>query len=42
MDERYRQENSDLQRRIDSESGRNAELAAAIKDLEVKIRVKED
>lgn len=42
LEERYRQENSDLQRRIDQESGKNLDLAAQIKDLEAKIRVRED
>ena len=42
LEEKYRNENSDLQRRIDQESARNIELTAAIKDLEAKIRAKED
>ena len=42
LEEKYRAENSDLQKRIDQESARNIELTAAIKDLEAKIRAKED
>ena len=42
LEEKYRNENGDLQKRIDSESGRNIEISANIKDLEVKIRQKED
>jgi chromosome segregation ATPase len=42
LEEKYRHENTDLQKRIDSESSRNIELTAAIKDLESKIRAKED
>lgn len=42
LEEKYRHENTDLQKRIDSESSRNMELTAAIKDLEAKIRAKED
>ena len=42
LEERYRNENMDLQKRIDDESGRNHELGASIKDTEMKIRVKED
>ena len=42
LEEKYRVENTDLQKRIDSESARNIELTAAIKDLEAKIRAKED
>ena len=42
LEEKYRNENSDLQRRIDQESARNIELTASIKDLEAKIRAKED
>ena len=42
LEERYRQENSDLQRRIDGESSKNLDLGAAIKDLEQKIRTRED
>ena len=42
LEEKYRNENVDLQKRIDSEGGRNVELTASIKDLEAKIRAKED
>ena len=34
LEDRYRNENTDLQRRIDSEAQRNAELSANIKDTE--------
>ena len=42
LEEKYRNENGDLQKRIDSESARNIEMSANIKDLEMKIRTKED
>lgn len=42
LEEKYRNENVDLQKRIDSESQRNIELTTSIKDLESKIRSKED
>lgn len=42
LEEKYRNENGDLQKRIDSESSRNIEMSANIKDLEAKIRGKED
>ena len=42
LEEKYRNENGDLQKRIDSESSRNIEMSANIKDLETKIRTKED
>ena len=42
LEEKYRNENSDLQKRIDTESSRNIELTSSIKELEVKIRAKED
>ena len=42
LEERYRNENIDLQKRIDEEAGRNQDLGNNIKDLEMKIRVKED
>jgi len=42
LEEKYRNENGDLQKRIDSESARNIEMSANIKDLEAKIRSKED
>lgn len=42
LEERYRLENADLQRRIDQEGGKNLDLSATIKDLESKIRVREE
>ena len=42
LEEKYRNENGDLQKRIDSEGSRNVELTASIKDLEARIRAKED
>jgi chromosome segregation ATPase len=42
LDERYRQENADLQRKIDHENVRNSELSRLIQDNEQKIRVRED
>jgi predicted nucleic acid-binding Zn-ribbon protein len=42
LEEKYRNENGDLQRRIDQESQRNMELTSAIKELETRIRAKED
>jgi len=42
LEQRYKDENSDLQRRIDQEGCQNVELSGAIKELEVKIRQKED
>ena len=42
LEEKYRNENNDLQKRIDSEGGRNIELTNNIKELEGKIRSKED
>lgn len=42
LEEKYRNENGDLQKRIDTESSRNIELTSSIKELEVKIRAKED
>jgi len=42
LDERYRAENTDVQRRIDQENVRNAELSRLIADNEAKIRIKED
>lgn len=42
LDERYRSENADIQRRIDQESVRNGELSRLIQDNEAKIRVRED
>jgi chromosome segregation ATPase len=42
LEEKYRNENIDLQKRIDTESSRNIELTTSIKELEAKIRAKED
>jgi chromosome segregation ATPase len=42
LEERYRQENGDLQRRIETEGSKNIEISANIKDLEGKIRVREE
>jgi peptidoglycan hydrolase CwlO-like protein len=42
LEDKYRSENSDLQKRIDQEGGRNIELTNSIKELELKIRAKED
>jgi|TARA_B110000285_G_C14803537_1_gene458631 hypothetical protein len=42
LEDKYRNENTDLQKRIDSESVRNIELTNQIKELEAKIRAKED
>lgn len=42
LEEKYRNENGDLQKRIDSESQRNIELSNNIKELEARIRAKED
>ena len=42
LEQRYKDENGDLQRRIDQEGCQNVELSGAIKELEVKIRQKED
>ena len=42
LEDKYRNENTDLQKRIDSESVRNIELANQIKELEAKIRAEED
>ena len=42
LEQRYKDENGDLQRRIDGEGCQNVELSGAIKELEVKIRQKED
>ena len=39
---RYKEENGEIQRRIDGEGSQNVELTAQIKDLELKIRQKED
>lgn len=42
LEEKYRNENGDLQKRIDQEAGRNIDLTNSIKELEGKIRQKED
>lgn len=42
LEERYRTENVELQRRIDTESGKNVEVTQSIKDLEAKIRIREE
>lgn len=42
LEEKYRHENTDLGKRVDAESTRNIELSTSIKDLESKIRAKED
>ena len=39
---RYKEENSDIQRRIDQEGGTNVEFTGQIRDLEVKIKHKEE
>ena len=42
LESRYKEENGDLQRRIDNEGCQNVELSGTIKELEAKIRQKED
>jgi len=42
LEQRYKDENVDLQRRIDHEGGNNVDLSGKIKDFEHKIRQKED
>jgi len=42
LEDKYRNENGDLQKRIDQEAGRNIDLTNSIKELEAKIRAKED
>ena len=42
LEDRYKSENNDLQRRIDSESLRNGDLSQSIKETELKIRSRED
>ena len=42
LEDKYRNENVDLTKRIDAEGGRNLDLMTTIKDLESKIRAKED
>lgn len=42
LEDKYRNENSDLNKRVDAESMRNIDLTTNIKDLEGKTRAKED
>jgi chromosome segregation ATPase len=42
VDARLRGENSDLERRLDGENHRNADLGAAIAELDTQIRTRED
>lgn len=42
LEDKYRNENGDLGKRVDAEAHRNIELTTGIKDLEVKTRTKED
>lgn len=42
MEEKYRNENTDLTKRVDAEGQRNIELSTGIRDFEVKIRGRED
>lgn len=42
LEERYRQENLELQRRIESETVRLGEIQSGVKELEVKIRLREE
>jgi predicted nucleic acid-binding Zn-ribbon protein len=42
LEDRYKQENSDLQKRIDSEGSRNVEINQQIKEIELKIRSREE
>jgi chromosome segregation ATPase len=42
LEQRYKEENGELQRRIDNEGCQNVEMSGAIKELEAKIRQKED
>ena len=42
LEQRYKDENSDLHRRTEAEQHNNTEMVARLKDLEVKIRSKED
>ena len=42
LEMRYKEENSDIQRRIDQEGGTNVEFTGQIRDLEVKIKHKEE
>ena len=42
LEQRYKDENADLHRRTDQESSQNLELVAQLKEIEIKIRSKED
>jgi len=42
LEQRYKEENSEIQRRVDQEGSKNVDLTAQIKDMEGKIRQKED
>ena len=42
LEDRYRNENLELTRRIETEGGKNIEISTSIKDLEAKIRIRED
>lgn len=42
LEQRYKDENADLHKRTDQESNANLDLVAQLKDVEVKIRSKED
>lgn len=42
LEARYQEENAEIQRRIDAEGNSNVDLAAQIKELEQRIRQKED
>ena len=42
LEQRYKDENADLHRRTEQEQQQNTELVSQLKDLEVKIRSKED
>ena len=42
LEMRYKEENFDIQRRIDQEGGTNVEFTGQIRDLEVKIKHKEE
>lgn len=42
LEDKYRNENVDLTKRVDAEGQRNIELSTSIKDFEVKIRGRED
>jgi len=42
LEDKYRNENTDLSKRIETESRRNMEIQANIADIESKIKSKED